>query len=309
MEKKELLKRVLVFLGVIAIILSSTFFISFISSSIPSLMQDSTIEESFQYDISNISTQLIQSRGEIRPDSIAIERKTVLIDDMHGNRFKKEDIQPLISGITQGGHEIKFLNREDNYRRLLTRSDAFIIIEPSEEYTESEIIDVERFVDNGGHLLLIGEPNKKNIVNTLDKTSVTTERSSLTTIGSSFGFSFGTNYLYNLDENDGNHRNIVVNPTNHFIMNNIENVTMYTATEVISESGTPILISANKTRKSGIYKMGKYPVATINEEVLSVGDKDIFSTNKYSIADNEKFIETVIEFLISGKTSVNYSYK
>ncbi len=307
--KKKSLKRVLVFLGVITVILSCTFFISFILSSIPSLMDDSTIEGGFQYNISNISTQLIQSRGEIRPDSIAIERKTVVIDDMHGNRFQNEDIQPLISGITEGGNEVKFLDREDNYRRLLTQSDAFIIIEPSEEYTESEIIDVERFVDNGGHLLLIGEPNKKNIVNTLDQTSVNTERSSLTTIGSSFGFSFGTNYLYNLEEKDGNYRNIIVNPTNHSIMNDVEKVTMYTATDVTSQTGTHILISANKTRKSDIHEIRKYPVATINEGVLAVGDKDIFSTNKYTIADNEKFIEAVIEFLISGKASVNYSYK
>lgn len=303
MEINEISKRVLVFLGVISIILSCTFFVSFISSSLMSLGGYSTIEGGFQYNVSNISPDLIQSSGEIKPDAIAIEKKTVLIDTMHGNRFQKEDIQPLISGIVGGGHEVKFLDKEDNYRKLLTQSDAFIVIEPSEEYTGSEIIDVERFVDNGGHLLLIGEPNKKNIVNTLDQTSVNTERSSLTTIGSSFGISFGTNYLYNLEKNDGNYRNIIVDPTNHSIIDDIERVTMYTATEVISETGDPILISTNKTKKSDTYDGRKYSVATIDEEVLAIGDKDIFSTNKYTIADNEKFIEAVIEFIISGKPS------
>lgn len=307
MEKNEILKRILVFLGTILIIVISIYSVSFISSSLPPLMFDSTIDRDFKYNVSDLSREVIKSDGKVKPDAIAIDKKTVLIDDMHGNRFQKEDIQPLVSGITNGGHEVRFLDRENNYRRSLIQSDAFIVIEPTQEYTDSEIIDIERFVDNGGHLLLIGEPNKKSIINSVDQTSVNTERSSLMTIGSSFGFSFGTNYLYNIQKNDGNYQNIVVNSTNHSMVDNIRKVTMYTATEVTSETGTPILVSPNNTRMSGTYEKRIYSVASIDEEVLAIGDKDIFSTNKYTIADNNNFIETVIEFLISGKSSVSYS--
>lgn len=261
---------------------------------------NSTIPPEFQPDA--LAPRVIASEGTISlPKSVmvnkSVKRKTILIDDIHGNRFKPEDIKPFTETLTQAGHEVRFVS--GGFNKSLNKSDALVVIDPNTEYSPQETARVREFVENGGRVVIFGEPNRKQ----LSLFGLSVQRSRLVALLSEFGMSLGTEYLYDMETRDGNFQNIIARPAEtDAAPEDVRRTTMYTAADIEVRLGKPVLVTPKTTRKANANPAGRHVVAAMhrNGNLLVVGDTSFMLGRNYNVADNEKFLTYVMEFLLTG---------
>jgi hypothetical protein len=230
------------------------------------------------------------------------ERKRILIDTAHDNRVNPEAVRPLVRGLVGAGHRVQYLGPDEELDAQLRDADALVVMDPGAPYTEQEASRVSRFTNNGGRVLLAGEPNLNTVQVGLLGAIVSKNRTRLTTLGQQFGISFGTEMIYNLEQNDGNYRNIVASPPRNGTLDGVDRAALHLATSVRVRNGRNLLLSASGSNRYGVDTRQRYPVAvqTRDDDVIAVGDTSLFAETNYAIADNEAFIEHVGTFLVSG---------
>jgi hypothetical protein len=115
-----------------------------------------------------------------------------------------------------------------------------------------------------------------------------------------FGVSFDTRYLYNMETNDGNYKNVIATPGSEADLDGVNRTTLYTGTTVSAPTGTDLLVTTERTHLSDGGPADRYPVAVETGNVIALGDRDILRDSRYTVADNEDFLAYVVEFLAGG---------
>lgn len=234
----------------------------------------------------------------------------IAIDAGHVNRFDQDEIQPLVEAITSAGYRVEFVSSASGVQSAVKRADGLVVIDPGLEYSQPEVDAVERFVDNGGRLLLIGEPPRSQIAGGLFVLSIRTVRSQMDSLSKAFGIEFGEAYLFNTEENEGNHRNIFARTRGSSpLIQGVDRTAFYTATSVTAQNGQPFLWATEGTRMIRGDTPGRYPVAVRSGNVVAVGDKTFMDSDNFNVVDNERLTENLARFLISGnvrKTLADY---
>lgn len=261
-----------------------------------------------EYQPENVTTDYIPAEGEIAPSRDAtVGSGTVVIDAAHGNRFDRATIEPLIRGLTRVGYDVE-IHRTGDLAVALDDAKAFVVIDPNQEYRSGDVDDVRRFTGQGGRLLVVGEPDRVSVSASLFGSSISTQDSALTTLGSAYGTSVGTAYLYNQESADANYKHITARPTDAAGLDGIEQTTMYTAGAVRMRGGDVLLRSAPRTAESSTDdEQGRYPVAAQRNDVVVLGDKSFMRADRYRVADNEAFVTYLVEFLASGDRNTSQS--
>jgi hypothetical protein len=252
-----------------------------------------------EYDAERIAPERLESQGEPSPDGSV---GTVLFDRSHGNRFDQEDITSLIRAIDDAGGEVRYTGITTGFQAQLAEADVLVVIDPGQSYDDDDIEAIESFVDDGGRLLVLGEPNRKEVEQSGLFVQLVTVRSELKTLGSSFGITFGNEYLYDMENNDGNFKNPVAAPpsgTDADAVADVDEVAMYTAASVHVNRGTVLLRTAGTAERGSDTTTRGFPVAvqTRNGDVMAVGDTTFMETQYDSVADNDVFIERIVEFM------------
>lgn len=225
----------------------------------------------------------------------------VLIDRSHGNRFDPETIQPFTSAITSAGYTVDFIEGSEDFEAELGRADALVVIDPNDPYTPAEADRVQAFVDRGGRLLLLGEPASMALEAGFLGQTLVDQPPALTTLSSRFGIEFGAGYLYNMDSNDGNFQNVLARPAgDSALAADVNRTAMYIPTSVESSTAEPVLVAESGTHSARGDVPGEYPVAVVDGDVLAVGDKTFLARGNFNVADNERFLENVVAFLVTG---------
>ncbi len=224
----------------------------------------------------------------------------IVIDATHANRFDHDQIQPLVEAISSAGYEVEIASG-GSVGDAIEGADGLVVIDPGQEYSQSEVDNIERFVDNGGRLVMIGEPPTSQIVGGLFTISIRTVRSQFDSLSKAFGFEFGESYLFNTGDNDGNFRNIFAESKGSSpIVAGVDRTSFYTATSVSAANGQTVLQTTSGYRSVRGDTPGQYPVAARNGNVLAIGDKTFLSRDNFNVVDNDRFIENVARFLIAG---------
>jgi hypothetical protein len=254
------------------------------------------------YDASSLAATPIPATGDVDAavppgDSGGV----VVIDTTHSNRFDRADIAPLVEGLADIGYRVRFYDGDRTLFRALSGASAFVVIDPAEEFARNEFVTVRTFTRQGGHLLMVGEPNRKRVSASLFGTSVTTQESALTTLAARYDMSLGTAYLTNTGTNGGNHKHVVASPPPESGVD-ADRVVLFTAAAVHARGGTVLLRTAAGTHEAGLDGTDRYPVAIHKERdnVVLVGDSTLLRADRYTVADNEAFVEYLVEFLASG---------
>jgi len=163
---------------------------------------------------------------------------------------------------------------------------AFIIVSPQVEFSKEEKKTVNEFVDNGGKLLLIADPTRNGNINS---------------ISLEFGLIFEPDYLYNMEENEINYRNIFVSEfEENEITKNIEKIVLYVAGSISSADGGIAFVDQN-TFSSIIESRKQLSPIALNqdEKVMAVHDLT-FMTEPYNGAlDNNQLIANIADWLAS----------
>lgn len=238
--------------------------------------------------------------NELRTNGSGERNERVLIDLGHQNRIDREDIQPLVGALVARGHEVRFLEAGEDIGGDLEAADAFVVIDPAKPYRGSEADRVRSFTANGGRVLLVGEPNRKDLNIGLFGATIDTQRSHITGLAGRFGISFGTTYLHDMERNDGTYKQVVVEPAAGADLPGVNRVVVDTAAPVSAPDGDPVLRTPPTTNRSGVDGGAAYPVAVRTDDVMAVGDATLFRADNVRIADNEAFVAATIRFLLRG---------
>lgn len=226
----------------------------------------------------------------------------VLFDRSHGNRFQQEDIAPLTRAIDDAGGEVRTTGITTGFQTDLQDADVLVVVDPGTSYDAGDVDAIEQFVAQGGRLLILGEPNRRSIEVSGLSAQLVTDRSMLTTLGSAFGISFGSQYLYDMENNDGNFKNVITEPpsgTSADAVEGVDRVTMYTSVSVDTNRGTVLLRTAPTAERGNDDPDRGFPVAVTaaNGDVIAVGDTTFLHDEYRTVADNEVFVARLVEFM------------
>jgi hypothetical protein len=265
-----------------------------------------------QHELSEIEFEASAKSARLEAvDNPIVSQGVVAIDYGHKNALYIEELNVLLSKIVARGfsYEIIF-NSEDedededkdtggnrDQAKLadkLRYAKTLILPLPREEYTPEEIVEIERFVEKGGRLLIIGDPTRTIVVEALNS------------IAGSFDIIYANDYLYSLEHNDNNYRNVVYT---NFKQSPItagldeDSKIIFYASGSIQAPGHEIILG-DDTTYSSISEGGRpnaAAVLTTNDQVLALGDLTFF-TEPYSAAENNgTLINNIADFLSSGQ--------
>lgn len=261
----------------------------------------STAEPPAEYAPDAVAVTPIESTGQVRVSdefrAREVGAKTILIDT--DSRVETEDVRPLVAALVRAGHDVRFTG--DSLDEALPGADAYVRIDPGTDLSPEEIESLREFTRDGGRLLIVAEPNRIRISQSLFSASLTTQRTEMSNLASEYGIIFGTRYLYDTTSNDGNFKNVLTSPTDAEAAPDLDRVAMYTATRVEVRGGQVLLRTPRTAKLSSGGEPSRYAVAARKGNVLALGDKTLLGGSHYNVADNEIFISEVADFLVGSE--------
>ena len=223
----------------------------------------------------------------------------LLVDNVHVNGFRVDELGILSSRVADRGYSVEFLGDRDFLfffpeerlnlmREKLPRADSFAIVLPRRAYTDEEIDLVKLFVAKGGRLLLIGDPGRSQNING---------------VADSFGTLFEAGYLYNVKEHDLNFRNILIKDFRpDEVTDGLEQIALYTAGSIKS-SGVALAFTDENTYSSLVERQESFSpvVKSADGHVLAIADFTFMSPPRNATLDNDRFISNIADFLTGGE--------
>jgi hypothetical protein len=242
-------------------------------------------------------------------DNPVVSQGVVVIDYAHQNALYIEELNVLLSKVVARGFsyeivfnpEVQDENKDkDGNQDQATLADklryakSLILPLPRQEFTPEEIAEIERFVEKGGRLLIIGDPTRTFVVEALNS------------IAGSFDIVYANDYLFSLEHNDNNYRNVIyTNFKQSPITAGLDEGSkiIFYASGSIQAPGHEIILG-DDTTYSSISEGGRANAAavlTTNNQVLALGDLTFF-TEPYSAAENNgTLINNIADFLSGGQ--------
>ncbi|MCP4415721.1 MAG: hypothetical protein GY805_03805 [Chloroflexi bacterium] len=230
----------------------------------------------------------------------------VLLDQAHNNAFTLDEIGFLDGRLAARGAELISYSG-GNLSTALRAANAFVVITPLIQFAPDEIQAIDNFVRRGGHLLMLGDPTRTNIIFEEDIFSfnviVETDKIPLNSLANEFDIIFNGDYLYNTIENEGNFRNIILTDvgfSDDSLMADLETVVFYGSHSLQVGVGAEALIAADdNTWSSATDRPGGLTLAATgaNGRVLAIGDVQFLTEPYYTVHDNGRFIAQIADFL------------
>ena len=260
-----------------------------------------------QVELSNVSLEQAQvsARNAIEDVPETTADGIVLVDFAHNNALFVEELNTLFSKLVARGLQYEIIPPEDaeaeNDVTLVDRlkyADALISPLPRQNFTPEEQTEIERFVENGGRVLIIGDPTR------------TIEVNALNSIAGSFGIIYANDYLYSLNEDsiDNNYRNVVYanfgdSPLTEGL--SADDKVIFFSGGSVNAPGHEIILGDEYTRSSTSESDHTMAAAalTTNDQVLALGDLTFFNDPYNAAESNGVFINNIADFLSAGERS------
>jgi len=230
-------------------------------------------------------------------EPIGGEPRVVVVDDSHGNRFDGDDIRPLVDALGSQ-HEVVFTSESGtDLEASLALADAYVVIDPAFPHSSEQVTAVESFADDGGRVVLLGEPTRVDVATGPFGGSLVDVRSRLGRLGDGLGVAFGTDYLYDEVNNEGNYKRVLADGRGDL---DGARAALYTATTVEAPGGERLLVTPETTRLSVQSEARRRPVAVRTGNVVAVGDTTFLTGAKPVVADNERLVRVIAAFAVGG---------
>ncbi len=236
----------------------------------------------------------------------------VLFDQSHSNRFSMSELRSLTTALSAQGARIEVLDSSFAFDELglegrLKYASSFVVVAPSVVFSPSELAAVERFVEHGGRLVVVLDPTRTG--SSIDVfgflfLAPSDDVSAANQLLGSFDLSFSDDYLYNLTENEGNFRNVLLRGFgDHPLTAGLQTVALYAARSVQTQGGTPLLSGDAATLSSLTDTGGGLAAAALDpgSQTLALGDLTFMTSPYDTVADNAQFIQNLAEFLLDGE--------
>ncbi|HXV99457.1 MAG TPA: hypothetical protein VEC93_13625, partial [Anaerolineae bacterium] len=242
-------------------------------------------------------------------DNPAVSKGVVVVDYTHSNALYIEELNVLFSKMVSRGFSYEIIlspateevsvaedSAETNsgLADKLRYAQSLILPLPRIEYTDEEIAEIKNFVDKGGRVLIIGDPTRTVVVEALNS------------IAASFGVIYANDYLYSLENNDNNYRNVAYTNFKESPLTqglDQDSKVIFYGGGSINAPGHEIILG-DETTHSSISEGGRIMAAaalTADDKVLALGDLT-FLGEPYSAAEsNGILINNIAAFLTGGQ--------
>lgn len=147
----------------------------------------------------------------------------VVVDLSHGNRITPWGLELLSSELAKRGVFVGFASDWETVEGSLEKASCLIIAAPTMYYSYDEYRVIRDFVNSGRLLILFYDP-------AVEFNEIPALNGPINSLANHYGLSFGKGYLYNMEDNYGFYRNIVVRT--------------YEDTPLTSDLGTTIFFTA-----------------------------------------------------------------
>jgi len=220
-----------------------------------------------------------------------------------GDELKKEllgeEDEEKEEDLGEGDEEKELLGEEDEEKELLGEddeekeeeleeelppADTFIVVSPQEEFSKDDRETIDEFVNNGGKLLLIADPTRRDKMNSLSL---------------DFGLIFEPDYLYNMKEYDANFQNIFVSEfKENEITRKLKKIALYRTGSISSDNCSIALVDENTFSSLIETRKELSPIALANEsKVLAIYDLTFITEPHNGILDNNQLISNIADWL------------
>ncbi len=236
----------------------------------------------------------------------------VLIDQTHFNNIQSGELEPLLRQVSSRGGQVEYVTSNDSgsLGQRLSAAGALLVASPSTPYTQDEVREVEAFIARGGRLLVLADPTRwTQPYDTYSGGSVMTlidDSSAANTLLAPYDITIADDYLYNLDQNEGNFRNVLMTSfAASPLTADLTRVAFYASHSIASASGLTLIAADQNTLSSRTDLGGRLAAAVLaaNERVLAVGDLSFISPPYDGVADNARWIANLADFLLGGQPS------
>jgi hypothetical protein len=239
----------------------------------------------------------------------------VVFDVSHANNLSVDDLTPLQDRLAARGAAIRILDEPDRESDItlmevitteLRSATAWVIAAPVRLYTAEERDALIAFVDDGGRLLLVADPTRprppEEESGFLDLSAIlfpVSATPAINSVANAFGAVFFDDYLYNLNDNDGNYRNVRLN---HFgdaaLTDGLDSVVFF-ATHSVRSDGVALVGGSDGTLSSTRTGETDLSAAALagNGRVLALGDLSVLSAPYHTVADNDRFLSNIADWL------------
>jgi hypothetical protein len=230
--------------------------------------------------------------------------KVVIIDKFHGNQFDQSELEPWITALNARGAQVEFDTGSKTLEAQLKYASAYVVFSPTVAFTGDELRVIRRFVANGGRLLVFADPTRSLITyDYYGNTLILPDVNIANPLIASFGLSFTNDYLYNLEKNEGNFRNVEFTAfATDPLTANLQMVVFYGAHSIHTEPGLA-LASGDAQTLSSLTDQGNQlsPMALSTDgQVLAVGDFTFLLDPYNQVADNKILLANLADFALGG---------
>ncbi|MHC3437123.1 hypothetical protein ACYJ1Y_03245 [Natrialbaceae archaeon A-gly3] len=290
-----------------------------ITADSPPTPTDATIDHD-HYTSADVLEDAAIDRGEGEISFDSSGEQTVLIH----NAGSPEDVEPIVDALVTHGHEVRFYGAggstvirdpfgqpmiESNVQTdfatdggtasagpspleaELNEVDAFMIIGTADQFEGADVDAIEQFAASDGQVLIADD--------------ATTGFDDSTELTSRFGLNFANGYLYNMYENDANFQSIYAEAGDSDLADGVDRIVVHQAVPVSAADATPVATGLEETKHSTTREGSEYDVAVQQDNVVAIGDTELFRSLNYNRADNEVLIGNVLEFLTSDGTTAS----
>jgi hypothetical protein len=267
---------------------------------------DASVEKDYYTSESVVeSAKLVEASGQITIDSPRSATVLIKHDGPNG------EIEPITRALIRAGHEVRFYRGGDAMRpgesrlnRSLADADAFLVVGAS-GFTPADLNGIEAFADAGGRVVVVhdataggmsvGIPGIPGPIRPTGPGGAPADA-----LTSRFGISTGEGYLYNMQENDENHKRVFASPAGGRLAEGVDRLVLDTASPVYSGTGRTVVTASDGTHYSVSRDADEFAVAVRSGDALVLGDTAMLTETNYNRADNEVFLGNVLTFLTSG---------
>ncbi|MBM2831954.1 MAG: hypothetical protein HW414_1006 [Dehalococcoidia bacterium] len=219
-----------------------------------------------------------------------------IIDLSYDNNFTPPEANLLTLRLATRGLSIEYFekekrdpdNKEIKLKDKLKDASAMVIIAPKKTYVDEDLTAIKDFVKNGGRLLLIGDPSRESQINR---------------VAVLYGLVFDSGYLFNLKENENNYRDVFFTDfKSNKITADLKRIVLFTAGSV-SSNDRGIVFGDENTRTTLETPASRLSPLALAEgdKVLALHDLTFLSEPYSSLADNNRLISNIADWLAEGR--------
>ncbi|MGQ9501608.1 MAG: hypothetical protein ACUVSB_06075 [Anaerolineae bacterium] len=248
-----------------------------------------------------------------------LRRGAVVVDLAHFNMVSPSQFQALSAQLAAHGVALRFWtnptpmasvdktnlaglpDQSDQLAIQLRDASALVVVSPLFLWKDPEITVVERFVADGGHLLLISDPDIPEVPDRFLR--------DLNRLAERFGVVFNDDYLYDLSHNDRNFTHVYLDQfQGRAAKLQGKTIVFYGARSlsgpIVSQVRTAATVQSSlRGGLSGFTTVALAGLAANRStgRVLAMGDFDVLTEPYVSRYDNRSMLEFVADFLAEAQ--------